>query len=185
MSTIIISGSIRTGSFHWRLAELAATALRETAKEHYLLPREAHQLPLYDGDLEKNGFPDPVTNLRDVVANHRAIVFTNPEYNGSVSPLLKNIIDWLSRPDAERPGYKLLPGKVAMIVSTSPGSLGGIRAHSHLRDILDSVGIATLPGGLAIPHSATSIDPTLTPELQEKLTRRLSELDSLARVVQP
>jgi NAD(P)H-dependent FMN reductase len=98
------------------------------------------ELPLYDEDLvEVDGVPETVLELKSAVRKADCIVFGCPEYNASITPLMKNAIDWVSV--SPEPGMQNeWSGKVCALLSSSPGKLGGIRGLSHLRDILTNVG---------------------------------------------
>ncbi len=121
-----IAGSLRQGSLNRALlraaAELAPPSLRITA--HDLLP-----IPLYNGDVESRGVPEAVATLRDAVRAADGLLIATPEYNHGVPGVLKNTIDWLSRP----PRASALSGKPAALMGASPGMTGTARAQSQLR----------------------------------------------------
>src|SRR6201991_2858180 len=95
---LVFAGSIRTGSFNARLAALAAKELALSGADVTRISLEDYPLPLYDGDDELNsGVPAHAKNLKAMVAAHRGVFIASPEYNASVTPLLKNAIDWISR----------------------------------------------------------------------------------------
>ena len=120
------AGSLRTGSYNRALlraaAELASPRLNVSV-------RELNDLPLYNGDVEAAGVPQSVTDLRDAVRAADALLIATPEYNHGVPGVLKNAIDWLSRP----PRDSALNHKVAAIIGASPGMTGTARAQSQLR----------------------------------------------------
>lgn len=121
-----IAGSLREQSLNRGLiraaAELAPPTLRITV--HDLLP-----IPLYNGDVESRGVPGPVAALRDAVRAADGLLIATPEYNHGVPGVLKNAIDWLSRP----PRASALNGKPAALMGASPGMTGTARAQSQLR----------------------------------------------------
>ena len=121
-----IAGSLRRGSFNRALLaaaqELAPATLRITA-------RDLSTIPLYNADLEENGLPGPVVQLRDAVREADAVLFVTPEYNHGMSGVLKNAVDWLSRP----PRASALYGKPAAIMGATPGMVGTARAQDQLR----------------------------------------------------
>ncbi|HTO92537.1 MAG TPA: NADPH-dependent FMN reductase [Candidatus Sulfotelmatobacter sp.] len=121
-----IAGSLRRGSFNRALLaaaqELAPATLRITA-------RDLSTIPLYNADLEENGLPGPVVQLRDSVREADAVLFVTPEYNHGMSGVLKNALDWLSRP----PRASALHGKPAAIMGATPGMVGTARAQDQLR----------------------------------------------------
>ena len=105
-----------------------------------------HDVPMYNADLEGDALPEGVRGLKQAVAGADALVICSPEYNYGMPGVLKNAIDWASRPGFASP----LKGKPALIVTTSPGLFGGVRAQSHIRDAL----AATLARPVARPHVA-------------------------------
>ena len=121
-----IAGSLRRGSFNRALLaaaqELAPATLRITA-------RDLSAIPLYNADLEDNGVPGPVLQLRDAVREADAVLFVTPEHNHGMSGVLKNTLDWLSRP----PRTSALYGKPAAIMGATPGMVGTARAQDQLR----------------------------------------------------
>ncbi len=181
MRILVISGSIRAASLNYRLASLAASRLAAQGVDVTLLPREQHVLPMLDQDLEVDGLPAAVRALREIFAAHDALVIASPEYNGSITPLLKNLLDWMSRGDAQSPEVKPYQHKLAAIISASPGGLGGIRAHRHVRDILDSLGVAVVPPALGISKAMNAFDDSgaLNDNAQaEQLDNVLAKLQS-------
>jgi len=95
---LVFAGSIRTGSYNERLAALAAKELALTGAEVTRISLEDYPLPIYDGDGEaKSGVPAHARSLKRMMAEHSGVFIASPEYNASVTPLLKNTIDWISR----------------------------------------------------------------------------------------
>jgi chromate reductase len=120
-----IAGSLRTGSFN-RLALAAAQKLvPEGAKMDIF---DLHEIPIFNQDQEKTP-PPPVVEFKKRIRAADAIVFATPEYNYGVPGVLKNAIDWASRPSGE----SAWDGKPAAILSAASGIMGGVRAHYHLR----------------------------------------------------
>ncbi len=122
-----ISGSLRKGSYN--------SALLRTAKE--LLPEnmtleiaDIRPIPMYDGDLEISHFPESVLELREKIQNADGLLIATPEYNYSIPGVLKNTIDWLSRPVKEQ---VVLTGKPLALMGASPGMLGSARSQYHIR----------------------------------------------------
>src|SRR5689334_19059507 len=95
---LVLAGSIRTGSYNGRLAALAARMLTRADAEVTALSLTDFPLPLYDGDLEaRTGPPENAAKLSRLFCAHHGVFMTSPEYNASLTPLLKNTIDWISR----------------------------------------------------------------------------------------
>jgi chromate reductase len=124
-----IAGSLRQGSLNRALlraaAELAPPNLRITI-------HDLRSIPLYDGDVEAQGVPAAVVALREAVRAADGLLIATPEYNHGVPGVLKNAIDWLSRP----PRASALAGKPAALIGASPGMTGTARAQSQLRQAL-------------------------------------------------
>jgi chromate reductase, NAD(P)H dehydrogenase (quinone) len=123
-----IAGSLRTGSYN----AAALRAARDLAPEGMIVEAaEIGDVPLYDEDVRAQGFPAPVQRLRNRIADADALLFVTPEYNFSVPGVLKNAIDWASRPP-DQP----FNDKPTAIMGAGPGLFGTARAQYHLRQIL-------------------------------------------------
>jgi chromate reductase len=122
-------GSARRGSFNQLLLDCCAEGARGAGAQVTQLDLRALDLPIYDGDLEaERGLPEGAHRFKALLAEHVAVLIATPEYNGGYSPLLKNALDWASRPtDADATGLAAFAGKTAALISASPGALGGLR----------------------------------------------------------
>ena len=128
MNVIGISGSLRKGSFN----TAALRAAQGLAPEGMTIERaEIGDLPLYNDDVRAAGFPPPAERLRSQIAAADAVLFVTPEYNYSISGVLKNAIDWASRPPNQP-----FEAKPVAIMGASPGLFGSARAQYHLRQML-------------------------------------------------
>lgn len=155
---LAFSGSIRKASFNRKLIAIAAAAARAAGAEVTELDLAEYELPIYHGDLEAQGMPANARRLKDVFLAHTGLLLSCPEYNSGITPLLKNTIDWVSRPTpGERPlaGFS---GKVAALMSASTGSLGGLRGLLQVRTILSNIGVLVLPDQVAVPNAAEAFD---------------------------
>src|SRR4051812_6968245 len=121
-----VAGSLRRGSYNRPLLR-AAIELAPPALD--IVTRELDAVPLYNGDVEAVGVPPSVEELRAAIRQADALLIATPEYNHGVPGVLKNAIDWLSRP----PRGSALNGKVAAIMGASPGMTGTARSQSQLR----------------------------------------------------
>ncbi len=180
MSTriLVFAGSAREASLNKKLARVAARAVADAGGEAAFIDLRDFPMPLYDGDLEAaSGVPVQASRLRDLFKQHQGLLIASPENNSSVSPLLKNALDWVSRPTGGEPGTVPFRAKVTALVAASPGALGGLRGLVHLRQILNGLGVLVLAEQLAIPraHEAYSDDGTLKDAAQR------ASLDALAR----
>lgn len=148
---LVFAGSARRDSINKQLAAAAAAEARSLGADVELLDLADFPMPLYDGDLEAASFPQTVSALRAKILAADALLIACPEYNGSITPLLKNTIDWVSRPEeGVAEGLVAYRGKVAALVATSPGALGGLRGLVHVRAILSGIGVHVVPGDLAV-----------------------------------
>ena len=91
--------------------------------------------------------------LKKLFIEHHAFLIASPEYNSSITPLLKNTLDWISRPVPNEAPMAALQGKAASLLSASPGALGGLRGLVHLRAILGNIGVMVLPDQVAVPRA--------------------------------
>ncbi len=151
---LCLAGSVRTASYNRKLA-LAASVFAATAgvKTTVLEPRE-FVMPLYDGDLEeRNSPPSQAIALKALFQSHNAIFIASPEYNASVSPFLKNAIDWVShiKVDGEEP-LAAFKNRVFAVGAVSPGGYGGMRGLIALRQVLElGLGAIVIPDQIALP----------------------------------
>jgi chromate reductase len=158
---LVIPGSNRTGSHNVRLAALAAKELTLLDVEVTRISLVDYPLPLYDADLDANaGQPANALKLKQMMQAHHGVFITSPEYSASVSPLLKNAIDWVSRVrERGDPTYAAFKHRVFAIASASPGRAGGLRSLMALRQILElGCGALVIPEQLAISAADTAFD---------------------------
>ncbi|MCX7890964.1 MAG: NAD(P)H-dependent oxidoreductase [Burkholderiales bacterium] len=156
---LVFAGSARTGSLNKKLARVAVDALREAGGEPTLLDLADYPMPIYEGDLEaREGVPRAARELREIFRAHPALLVVSPENNASVPALLKNTIDWLSRPTGGENGLVPYQGKVAALMAASPGALGGMRGLVHLRQILQALNVLVIPEQFALPRAHEAFD---------------------------
>jgi len=160
MKAIVFGASTRTDSLNKRLARFAASELERQGIEVMLIDLRDHPMPIYDGDLEvESGLPPAARALKNLIRHYDAIVIASPEYNGSFSALLKNTLDWVSRPEpGERPGAAFR-GKTALIMSASPGPGGGRSGLRHLREVLQNLGMSVHTAEISVPRAHEAFDP--------------------------
>ena len=151
---LAFAGSARRESVNRKLIALAA-GMGDTT----LIELGDYPLPLYNGDLEQDdGLPKNALRLKELFLGHDALLLACPEYNGSITPLLKNTIDWVSRPAPDEAPLACFKGKVAALLAASPGSLGGLRGLVHVRSILGGIGVLVLPDQLAVRKAHEGFD---------------------------
>ena len=149
---LCFSGSTRKDSLNLKLASAAAASASKQGAVATLINLDDFQMPLYNGDDEKaNALPEKAVALKEIFLAHDGLLIASPEYNGFFSPLLKNTLDWLSRPDPGLPDQPSpFAGKVAGLLAASPGGLGGLRGLSPLRVLLSGIGVTVVPAQLAV-----------------------------------
>jgi len=151
---LAFAGSTRRDSLNKRLVTFAAAKAREAGGEVTLIDLRDFALPLYDGDLEEaEGVPANATKLYELMKLHSALLLSCPEYNSSISGVLKNAIDWVSRPRQGEPPLAAFSAKVAALLSASPGALGGLRGLSQVRSILENIGVLVIPNQVSLPQA--------------------------------
>ncbi|CCV04063.1 conserved hypothetical protein [Mesorhizobium metallidurans STM 2683] len=135
---LVFAGSVRSGAYSGRTADVAQKELAMQGAEVTRISLIDYPLPILDEDLEKEkGIPENAMRLGRLIAAHDGLLIATPEYNGSIPPLLKNSVDWVSRArkDGSR-SFRPLAGKVAGLCSSSKGNFAGIRCINHLRAVL-------------------------------------------------
>lgn len=156
---LAFSGSARSASFNQRLAECAARMAKARGAAVTLVNLRDFPMPLMNQDLEReHGPPDEALRLKALLVEHDGLLIAAPEYNSSITPLLKNTLDWVSRRVGDEPPMAAYRGKVAALLSASPGRLGGMRGLVHLRAILNNLGVLVLPGQVSISGAANAFD---------------------------
>jgi NAD(P)H-dependent FMN reductase len=158
---LVIPGSLRTGSHNARLAALAAKELALAEAEVTRISLEDYPLPLFDADLAAAaGPPQPAVQLKQMLLAHQGVFITSPEYSASVTPLIKNTIDWISRVrDHGEPTYAAFKGRVFAIGSAAASSSGGVRSLMALRQILElGCGALVIPEQVSVPRAEQAFD---------------------------
>lgn len=156
---LVFAGSSRKDSLNRKLAAAAADALQALGGEVTLIELADFPMPIYNGDQEAaDGLPPAARELKTLFKEHTALVIASPENNASVSALLRNTLDWVSRPDGNEDGLAPYRNKIALLLAASPGALGGLRGLKHLRDTLEGLGVLVLPQTLAVSHADKAFD---------------------------
>ncbi|WP_174234444.1 NADPH-dependent FMN reductase [Sulfitobacter sp. SK012] len=157
---LMFAGSARTASTNKQLAALAASMAQKADVEVTLIDLKDFGMPIYDGDLEGDaGLPENAKRLKLLFVEHDGVFIASPEYNSSFSPLLKNALDWISRPHTENePSLWAYSGKVAALGSVAPGALGGLRGLVPLRMMLGNIGVTVVPNQVAISNGFNAFD---------------------------
>jgi len=156
---LAFAGSARRDSLNKKLARVAAQAATEAGASVTLIDLDDYPLPVYHGDLEdREGMPQNARKLKSLFIEHRGLLIVSPENNASVSALLKNTLDWISRPDGGQNGLVPYQNKVAALMAASNGDLGGVRGLPHLRQILQTLRVLTLSEQFTLPRAHEAFD---------------------------
>ncbi len=156
---VAFSGSARRESINQKLVTAAADIATDRGAEVTLIDLADYPLPIYNGDDEaEHGLPENARVLKALFAEHDGLLIASPEYNGLVTPLLKNTLDWLSRREGDEPPRVAYRGKTAALLASSFGSLGGLRGLVHARALLNYLGVLTVPNQAAIGGAAEAFD---------------------------
>ena len=175
---LAFAGSLRRESSNKKLVAIAAHGAREAGAEVTLIDLKDFPLPLYDQDLEaEQGIPENGKKLKKLFIDHDGLLIASLEYNSSFPAVLKNALDWVSRPAPNEPPLVGFKGKVATLMSTSPGALGGLRGLVHVRSILGNIGVIVLPDQIALAkaHGAFQPDGSLVDPMQQAGIERLGK----------
>lgn len=180
----VLAGSLREGSYNRLLAALAADRLSEHGAEVTAIDLAKFELPIYRHEIERDAFPAAALALKALFQAQDALMITSPEYNGSITPLLKNALDWASRPTGDE-GLTALSayrGKVAGIAGASISPFGGLRGLTHLRQILTTMQMLVIPDQVMVPAAmnafsdAGALSEPLPALLLDGMAKRLVEV---------
>ncbi|MHA7646752.1 NADPH-dependent FMN reductase [Nitrosopumilus sp. S4] len=173
---LAFAGSTRTDSFNKKLVKIAAAGASEAGADVTVIDLRDFPMPLYDEDLEKKeGLPSSAIKLKELMSSHHGFLISSPEYNSSISGVLKNTIDWASRQGNDESPMSCFKDKVAGIMSASPGGLGGLRGLVHVRAILENIGVMVIPNQVAISkaNEAINLDGSMKNEKQEQQVKKI------------
>ena len=171
---LAFAGSNRKESFNRKALSLAVAGAREAGAEVAVADLRDFAMPIYDGDLHhENGVPSAMLALRKLMFSANGLLIASPEYNASITPLLKNTIDWLSQAVDANDGA-VFGNKVCGLLGASPGAFGTIRALPHVSYILSNLGTLVLPI-VAVPHAheLMNADGAIKNERAAKMLREL------------
>ncbi len=156
---LAFAGSSRKDSFNKKLVQIAARGAEAAGAEVTVIDLKDYPLPVFDQDMEAEaGMPANAAKLKQLFIDHDGFLIASPEYNSSITALLKNTIDWVSRPAEGEPMLVAFTGKAAALMAASPGGLGGLRGLVHLKSILGNIGVIVLPDQRAIPSAFEVFD---------------------------
>ncbi|GAA3928044.1 NAD(P)H-dependent oxidoreductase [Litoribacillus peritrichatus] len=171
---IAFAGSLRKDSFNAVLVKQAAEAALYAGSEVEVVNLADFDIPLFNEELESNT-PEGVQQLKDKIRDADGLLVASPEYNGSISGVLKNALDWVSRTEPDqKPAFR---DTTVALLSTSPGGLGGIRGLNHVRDIFVGMGSLVLSNQIVVGSSYQAFDQSgkLTDESMASRVEQLSQ----------
>jgi NAD(P)H-dependent FMN reductase len=186
---LVFASSIRTGSHNAKLAALAAKELTLIDAEVTRISLADYPLPIYDGDLDaRSGQPANAVKLKQMLAAHQGVFIASAEYSASVTPLLKNAIDWMSRVrERGEPTYAAFKGRIFAISAASAGRAGGLRSLIALRQILElGCGALVIPEQVVVPLAAEAFDEMdniIDERTANEFRAQLARLVDLARLM--
>ncbi len=156
---LAFAASVRSDSFNKKLVRIALRGAENSGAAVTFVDLRDYPLPLYDGDDETaNGLPENVEKLRALFHEADGLLLASPEYNGFLSPLLKNTLDWLSRSPEATPDLSAFSAKTALIMAASPGPLGGLRGLRGVRELLTNLGFTVLPNQMTVRSAFKEFD---------------------------
>lgn len=156
---LAFAGSLRTASLNKKLVAVAAQGAREAGAQVTLLDLRDLQMPMYDGDDEAaHGLPDNARAFKRLLMEHQGVLISTPEYNSQFPAVLKNAIDWASRREGDEKPLVAFGGKVAGVMSASPGAMAGLRGQALLRSQLAYLGMVIVPARIGVGRAADAFD---------------------------
>ncbi len=157
---LAFAGSARRESFNKQLIQIAVAGAKAAGAAVTLIDLADFTLPLFNQDLEaEQGLPEKAVELKKLFLENDGLLMSCPEYNSSIAPLWKNTIDWVSRQAPGEGPLAAYQGKVATLMSASPGRLGGLRGLVHVRSILGNIGVIVLPDQIAVSEAHGAFTP--------------------------
>jgi chromate reductase, NAD(P)H dehydrogenase (quinone) len=181
---LAFAGSLRQGSYNKKLIKHAIHGAEAAGAEVTYIDLHDFPLPLYNADIEeKEGLPENALKIKELMWKNDGFIIASPEYNSSIPGNLKNMIDWASRNASPSEVYlSCFIDKIALLLSASPGNLGGLRGLVHLRSILENIQTFVLPRQKTIANASEAFDPqgnlknAEQKEAVEKLGKELAEV---------
>ncbi|MDR3623920.1 MAG: NAD(P)H-dependent oxidoreductase [Chlamydiales bacterium] len=151
---LAFAGSSRCESVNKKLVLEAANIAKSMGASVTYIDLKEYPIPLYDADLEAtNGMPENAKYIRGLMANSQLIMIASPDYNGSVSALLKNVLDWASRGEKGGASRDAFKGKKFALMSASPSASGGAKGLIHLKTIIETIGGTVIAKQVVVPRA--------------------------------
>lgn len=156
-NVVAFSGSTRKESINKKLIAEAANFAKDAGANVTVIDLKDYPIPFFDEDLEKQGMPEKAKEIRKLMMESQVVIIATPEYNGSISGVLKNVIDWTTRTERGEPSRDAYKGKKFILLSASPGQSAGATALAHLKSIVQRIG-GTVVYEYALPNSFDAFD---------------------------
>lgn len=173
---LAFAGSTRLRSYNKMLVKYAAQVAEQQGAQVSQIDLRDYPLPLYNGDLEEqSGIPENALQIRSLLRENHGVLLSCPEYNSAISAVLKNTIDWVSRPIPGDPPLVAFSGKTAALLAATPGSLSGIRTLVSVRTILGNIGMIVIPKQYGLGSAAQAFDASGT-LLDETAQKQVTEV---------
>jgi NAD(P)H-dependent FMN reductase len=181
---LAFAGSSRRESWNRKVLEVAVAGAREAQAEVTVVNLADYPMPIYNADWhQENGVPPAMLELRALMMASNGLLIASPEYNTSITPLLKNTIDWLSQDVNGEGGDAPFTNKVGGLMGASNGGFGTIRALPHVSHMFANLGVLMLPV-VAVPTVSKSFDESGTTMTNDRIKKRLTDLGArLARTI--
>lgn len=174
---LAFAGSLREHSYSKRVVKTAIEGARKAGAEVTYIDLRDYPMAIYNADDHLNkGFDENALKFQRLLSEHDGLLIASPEYNGSLSAALKNAIDWASRQSDEFKMGQVFRGKVAAIMTESPGAFGGLRCLGHLRGILSILLVNVLPSEIAVSKVGDLFDGDSEEMKDEKMKKLLEDL---------
>ena len=158
MNILALSGSARAASHNLKLLRAMAAGAAAAGAEVTVLDWSQYRLPVFDQDHEGEHSPEPARALKRLFAAADGFLIAEPEYNGGYSGLMKNAIDWVSRPLPDAPSASVFKGKPVVLAGATIGKWGAVRAVRQLREVLGYLGCGVLPETLSVNDADHAFD---------------------------
>ena len=174
---LAIAGSLREHAFSKRVLSVSAEGARNAGAAVTFVDLRDYPMPIYDEDAHKqNGFDANAARLQDLIGDNDGLLVSSPEYNGSIPGGLKNAIDWVSRKSDKYGLNEVFKGKWGALITSGPGSFGGLRCMAHLRGILSIMGVTVLPTEIAVTFVSQKFEGDSSAMTDEKAKKQLESL---------
>jgi len=144
---LAFAGSLRKDSCNKKMVKIAIKGAEAAGAKITYIDLKDYPMPIYDQEIEDTqGLPENALKLKELMLSHDGFLISNPEYNSSMSAAFKNLIDWTSRKAKPDEVYLCcFAGKIVMLMSASPGGLGGLRGLAHTKEVFGNIGSLVLP----------------------------------------